>query len=338
MKTENSYKVSVLVLGFSAITVQIIFLREFLTVFNGNELVIGVILANWMLLTGLGSFLGKFSEKIKNSAAAVITIHLLMGLLPFIIVFLIKYLKNIIFPPGSMIGLIQVLYGSFIVMAPFCIISGFLFSLLCSIVSKHFKTNKISYIYALEAVGSITGGLLFNLILIYFFSVFQSLIILLFINFIISLIICFLSKLKITGYIFIILACSLAFLCIYYDFDRITAEFLFQTKNIVVNKDTPYGNLVITKTEEQINFFEDGILLFSSGSPQQNEEDIHYALIQRTKYENVLLISGGITGTLKEIQKYKPACIDYIEINPWLLYYAGKYAGFMPDSNVNLIT
>ena len=53
-------------LGISSIITQIILIREFLSVFYGNELILGIILANWLLLTGLGAYLGKFSEKMQQ--------------------------------------------------------------------------------------------------------------------------------------------------------------------------------------------------------------------------------------------------------------------------------
>ena len=46
-------------LGLTSLVTQVILLREFLSIFFGNELVIGILLANWMLLTAIGSFAGK---------------------------------------------------------------------------------------------------------------------------------------------------------------------------------------------------------------------------------------------------------------------------------------
>ena len=51
---------AVAALGMTALATQIILLREFVSVFQGNELVIGVVLAGWMMLTGAGAFLGRF--------------------------------------------------------------------------------------------------------------------------------------------------------------------------------------------------------------------------------------------------------------------------------------
>ena len=52
--SDKTLLAAVVVLGFSAIVTQTILVREFLSVFSGNELVIGVVLANWMILTGFG--------------------------------------------------------------------------------------------------------------------------------------------------------------------------------------------------------------------------------------------------------------------------------------------
>jgi len=57
---------AVTALGISSIAVQLIVLREFLNVFYGNELVFGIILGSWFLLTGLGSYLGRYVRKLVN--------------------------------------------------------------------------------------------------------------------------------------------------------------------------------------------------------------------------------------------------------------------------------
>jgi len=46
------------ILGLTAMATQVVMIREALTLFNGNELIIGLFLGLWMILTALGSFLG----------------------------------------------------------------------------------------------------------------------------------------------------------------------------------------------------------------------------------------------------------------------------------------
>ncbi len=53
--------VSLLLMGFSGMAAQVILLRELLTVFYGNELSIGIILAGWLLFEAAGAY--AFREK-----------------------------------------------------------------------------------------------------------------------------------------------------------------------------------------------------------------------------------------------------------------------------------
>ena len=48
--------------GLTAAAVQTLFLREYLSIFSGNELVIGIILALWLLATAAGSYAGSRLE------------------------------------------------------------------------------------------------------------------------------------------------------------------------------------------------------------------------------------------------------------------------------------
>ena len=180
-KTENIIKYAIISLGITSLTTQIILIREFLNIFYGNELVLGIILASWMLLTGVGSFIGKFFDKIKNKHFLIIILQVLIGLLPFISVFLLRYLRNIVFPVGSLLGIFHISAGSFVLLLPYCIVSGLMFTLFSGILSTN-NRNLISNVYYLDTAGSIIGGVLFNFIFIFLLTTFQSLYFLMLIN------------------------------------------------------------------------------------------------------------------------------------------------------------
>lgn len=56
-------------MGISSIVAQILLMREFLVSFLGNELTLGVILANWMILEATGAFvLGRSVERAKRGS------------------------------------------------------------------------------------------------------------------------------------------------------------------------------------------------------------------------------------------------------------------------------
>ena len=96
---------SVTALGISSVITQILLGREFLSVFYGNELVFGIILANWLLLTGIGAYLGKYSERIKNKVSLIFFLQILVAILPFISIFLVRYLRNVLFPVGILVSI-----------------------------------------------------------------------------------------------------------------------------------------------------------------------------------------------------------------------------------------
>ena len=98
---------------------QIILLRNLLSVFSGNELVVGIILANWMMLTALGAYLGRYIIKSEVKYKLIILGHILMGLLPILLSFLVFYLRNVVYPPGRLINLFEIFISTFILFLPF---------------------------------------------------------------------------------------------------------------------------------------------------------------------------------------------------------------------------
>ena len=57
------------VLGLTAMATQVIMIREFLAIFHGNELIIGLFLGFWMVLTAVGAFLAVQSSKSSSQFA-----------------------------------------------------------------------------------------------------------------------------------------------------------------------------------------------------------------------------------------------------------------------------
>jgi len=339
IRIENKISVlPILLLGFTSTITQIILLREFLSVFYGNELVIGIILGNWMIITGLGSFFGKISEKIKNQNALIILLSILLGALPLVTVYLLRYLRNVVFLTGEMIGIYQIIYSSFVLLLPFCVVSGFAFTFLAVNASGKNESNLISKVYSVESLGSLIGGFLFSVVLIFFLSTFQSLKLLLFVNFVVAAILTRKNFGKIIQTITVLILVFITVALCLSDFDYLTRKYLFPEQQIIFYKDTPYGNLTITELGEQKNFFENGALLFSTNNAAVNEEAVHYAMIQHQKPKHILLIGGGISGTTNEILKYNIERIDYVEINPWIIKAGEQFTNSLQDKRINVIS
>jgi spermidine synthase len=173
-------------LGVTSLVTQIILLREFLSVFFGNELVIGVLLANWMLLTGLGSYLGRFIGRDSAIEKTLIPLLLSLAVVPPLTVFLLRYLRNLVFPVGTMLGVVPIIWSSLVLLAPFCLLSGSSFSILAARASRDDR-GMIGAVYASESIGSVAGGILFSLLLIHFLNTFQSLTVVMALNLVVAL-------------------------------------------------------------------------------------------------------------------------------------------------------
>ncbi len=117
--------------GVSAFMTQLTLMRELLAAFSGNELIFGIVLGNWMLLTGMGSALGKTASRLKSPIAVLVALEILIALLPVADVFLLRTLRNVVFIRGAEVGLTETVASCFVLLAPYCLATGYLLTLAC---------------------------------------------------------------------------------------------------------------------------------------------------------------------------------------------------------------
>jgi len=323
-------------LGMTAMGTQIIFLREFLVLFQGNELVIGILLSVWMLLSGLGAWLGKFPKIKEPMLPAMLWKMVWLAFLAMAVLFVTIALKNRVFPAGSMIGIVGILMGSFILLSPCCLLSGFLYTRIVACFSSPGLPDIPARVYAFESVGSLAGGILLNCVLVFFLEPFQALLIVfILVNAIVAFIACQSGLKKEMYFSFLICSCVLL-VVLFLKPDKVTRQMLFSGQHVEYSKDTPYGNLVVTRSAEQLNFFNNGSLLFTTNDVTANEESVHYAMLQRSNPADILVVEGGISGCIREILKYQVREIHYVEINPWILKLGRKYNRELSDRRVSV--
>jgi spermidine synthase len=327
----------VFLLGLTSIAAQIILLREFLSFFYGNELILGLILANWMLLTALGAYLGKNAEHRIHHLAGVLHMMIWLAVLPFVLVFMMYYLRNIVFSQGAMVNLLQIYLSSLVLLLPFCLVSGLLFTLLSELTSRQYQRNLISRVYAWESFGSLVGGIVFNLVLIWFLKTFESLSLLIFLNMIFIFFVSWRCRCRRLMVLSVVLGLGVVCLNVLFNPDLKAREFLYRGHTVEYYKSSPYGNIVVTQKDEQINFYENQVLLFSSRQPTLDEESVHFPMIQHEDPKRVMLLSGGTPGVIHELLKYDIQRLDYVEINPWLLDAVRKYSDVYDDPRVRVI-
>jgi spermidine synthase len=301
----------IFVTGFSGIVAQLLFLREMLVIYYGNEFTLGIILANWLISEALGSFY--LGRKIKNYNLLII-FFILSLFFSFII---LRNLKNILkLPFGQVIPLHLVFLSSLFILLPISISHGALFTNFAYHLSSFLKKG-ISLTYLYETLGTLFGGLFFTIFLIRYFTPLKIIALIIFLN----LILLFLSFKK-WWQLFPLLFFYLLFLYHLKKIEIVTIKSLWQNRNVISYHNSLYGNITILKDEEQHTLFHNGIPIIVSPIPfiQTSQDFIHLPLLLYQKINNkdlkILFISGGIGGNLNELKRYEGLEIDYLEIDP----------------------
>jgi len=304
---KKKFWICLLALGVSSVSVQLAMIREVMSCFCGNELVIGVVLGIWLLFTGLGSSLGVPLAKKGRPERSLFLGHLLIAVLPFAQVAAIRALP-LLWVRGEMLGLTSAIGGSAMVVIPYCLVGGAMIPLAGSLLQGKDTTSKV---YVVDTMGDIGGGLLFSLVLVYLLSHWDSLVVLGFLNLFAASTMLSYKALPVLGLLgFGMLTAR--------PFDVTTLSWRFPGQEIILHKNTPFAQLTISKTGKQLNVLQDAIPLFSTGIFDM-ETVAHLPLCQVSEGARVLLIAGGVFGTLEEISRHNPERIDYVELDPAIL-------------------
>ena len=172
------FSVAILVKGFSGLVAQILLLRELLIVFSGNELSIGIILANWLILGAFGSYvIGRRAERSSYSIEAFTVITILFSLSLLVAVYLTRILKVVMgISIAESIGIFPILLSSLLVLSAVSILQGALFAYSCRIYSLSAgpRASSVGRVYVYETVGAIIGGIACTWFLITYFNSFQA--------------------------------------------------------------------------------------------------------------------------------------------------------------------
>lgn len=315
-------------LGVLAIINQVVFIREFISVMAGNELILGVVMASWLLLTGWGAYIGRKGISADFKLRRGINMLIALAIFPAISVAMLYWLKSMLFPPGTLTGIGTAIIGALLLLFPVCFLSGYLFTAFSTLLSSSKNKNLVGKAYALESLGSLTGGLVFSFILGRFFNALEifalTTAIVLFVG-------TWLAQKQFLKLSLITLAILVPILAFIFNPDTSVKKLLYPSQDIVQNQSTRYGNLIITKQADQLNFYENNTLQFYTGNFMSSEEAVHFAMVQQKHPQNVLLLSGGIAGMIKEINKYPVEKVTYLEPNPEAFKYWKNLADSLED-------
>jgi spermidine synthase len=318
---------SIIGIGISSVTVQLVVIREFLTQFQGNEMTISMAVFCWLLLTGMGSYAAKF---IKPSSVAIYsTLAMLAALGPLPQLIIIRHFREAIFIHGVSLGFYHILLFILATVAPYCLLSGFLLPCSLNVLKAQGHASTSGGIYITDNIGDILGGIIFSFFLVYWATPFQA--------------IAITSALIILAVMLLLLhtkrmllfsvsgALAISFFTIALNSGMELSSLSGQYGEIVKYLESPYGRIVITREGAQHTFWESGLPLYSDENVMESEERIHYPMSQLKSVSDMLIVSGGLGDTLDEALKYRPSHIDYVELDPYLTA-AAEEAGILKKS------
>jgi len=319
---------TILVVGLSGLVAQVLVLRELLVNFFGNELTLGVILANWVISEAAGVFIiGRYIDRVKNKINVFIVLEVIFSLLLPIAIYLSRTFKTGLgIPYGEAIGLYLIFCSSLLILLPLGFCHGALFSVGCKIYPLKAQESFVSIgrAYTWETIGTIIGGIILTYLFIPYLNSFQITLVISLANLVICL---FLlkytpgTKLK-----YIILACIIFLIFSFLSgginkINRLSIRKQYRIGEVLDYRNSVYGNIAVIKKQEQYTFFYNGLPIITTPYPDITfaEEFGHLPLLFHPRPQNILVVSAGVGGLINEVLKHPIKKLDYAELDPLII-------------------
>ena len=311
-----------ILIGFTAVIAQIVLMRELIVVFYGNEITLGLMLCTWMLWTAIGSsLLGRLGNRLAPRTL-VAALEAAMAVAFPVSIIAVRASRAVLGAlPGEILGPGPMFLTSFLALGFFCMVSGWLFAagsrLYCE-ESACSPSEASSSAYLLEAAGSGAGGLLAGVVLIRYLGAFDLAAILGGVNLVAAG--CLLRRRWQWAVLAVVAVLAVPRL---EDWSR---GMLWRGFHVVAARNSVYGNLVVAKTEDSTSLYENGLVLCDAPNPAAAEEAVHFALLEHPEPRSLLLIGGGVNGSLAQALEH-PSLerLDYVELDPAILDMAATW-------------
>ncbi len=337
MKKKNEKQVIrvVIATGVSSVVTQLYIIREFLVQYTGNEFVIALILFNWLVIGGFGTLLARFMMPRYGKATTLrlgVLSLCLSGLSP-ITLFSIRFLRDFFFIHGASVGFYPTFWYIFLLITPYGLLLGFVLPYSLYVLRCDQEDFPPSRIYIADNLGDVSGGALFSFLLVYLLTPVQAICIA-GLPIILTVAPFFRENLRNR-----ILYCSIAggvLLILIGGIFLESGSLKPQIGDLVHYSESRYGRIEVHQNEGLVTLFSDGVPVFNNQNETIAEEVIHYPLSQSLNPQHVLMISAT-GGMIRELKKYNPASIDYVELDPEVSAVLFRYKLLEPIRGLSVI-
>lgn len=291
-RNPSSAVKAIVAAGFFSASVQCIFFREYLSIFSGNEFVIGVIMAVWLCATGLGSFSAGRATGDPNISRLILALMFLATAGVYTI-----RASRLFFTPGELLGPLPVLVLCIIGEAPFAFVNGNLFGRL----SK--DRENVQNPYGAESLGTLIGAIItFVCVILYAKNVAIMAIAALPVVLVLS---------KTPRHLAPALAFIAALMCL--DGASMHWKYNFPFSEIIYGRE---GEIAEIKTGDDVSYMFNGVLYKSTMAKPSLEQAVHVPLCGRPVPRSALVIFDK--GHCRELAKYSRVAVDCLESEPRL--------------------
>ena len=344
-------RTAVVITGFSGLVAEIVLLRELLIVFSGNELCIGLIFANWLILEAAGCLLaaGRRRDISGPPVGWFTVITILFSIFLVTAIVSTRILKNLLdMSIGESMGLMPMFLSAFLILLPVSMLHGALFTISCRIYGACTSNDPAAAgkVYVYETVGTLLGGLAATFVLLPRLDSFQAA--------------CWIGVLNMAACLGLAIAFRkhgffwktwstaaglvlVMFLSLIGSgrielLHRETVRAQWKNQQVAAYQNSPYGNISVTENQGHYIFFLDGVPAIMTPVPdiQAVESFVHLPLLAHPEPELVLVLSRGAGGVIHEILKHPSVkAIEYAEIDPLLPELLKEFATPLTDLELN---
>jgi spermidine synthase len=286
-------------LGAWATAAQVVLLREALSVSSGDELVLGLAFASWLLGVAAGA---AAASRARSGATALAAAQIALGPLALAALAALRLQREILgTAPGAEPGTVAAAALLAAALAPVAAAVGFAFTAAAR-TGRAGERPLAARIYVAEAAGALAAGLLFSLVLaarsdhVTILTLFCG-----------GALACFGAAATRSRYRAALLA--LAALCAVSALSgatgRLDAALTARSfagdptrGRLVAAADSAYGRLALGERDGQYTLFEDGRPAEAFPDPWERPVQIHLALTEHPRPRSALLLGGGVPDRL----------------------------------------
>ena len=327
LRAQTLVLVVFFVLGAYAVVTQSLLVREFLVVFFGNELSLGLTFFGWLAGVSIGAAVaGRVSRSARARLTAFLLALVLLALLAPVEIVVIRVIRGAFtIGPGEYLSLWTMLWLNPALTVPVSFLIGFAFPLASALLAGEKESqDPITKVYIVEAVGSLVGGALFSFLLIellpaLFLTLLWGMLLLIGAQ-VLNLPRTWRHPLRSLA-VPLGTAVLVVFVLFHAQIDRWSIEKrwdTFHTGTEIVPPspvDSRYQNITLAESGEQFTVFLNGLAAETFPDPDAPLE-AHVAMTQARSIRRVLVIGGGLDGRITEMLTYPP---DHLERLDWVL-------------------